>query len=262
MIKQIYTMQDLPMEDLQKISLAKDGHLLLDEDDLNALLAGRRTDMLRLEDLNFEGMHIDLLDAKLSLKTNEMGIAKLMLHPIYREPEVPQFLTDTQAEMLEKGEVPNLQKMIFDGEGNPREVLIEFDKDTNEFIITDTEKILEPDMINDIPLTAEQKERYRKGKEVETEDGTTIQYSGTEKQGIRSDKLALIASVLIDGGVSYVVYKGLNYLFGKKPEKGNANTVGRNYNEALKQMQNAGATQHNTGFQPGNEDDYSETLSR
>ncbi|MDB5145778.1 MAG: hypothetical protein JWQ66_4491 [Mucilaginibacter sp.] len=255
-------MQDLPMEDLQKIGLVKDGQLLLDEDDLNALSAGRRTDMLRLENLAIDGLNISLLDAKLSLRPNREGKPELMLHPIYRKPEVPEFLTDTQAEMLEKGEVPNLQKMIFDGEGNPREVLIEFDKDTNEFIITDTEKILEPDMINDIPLTAEQKERYRKGKEVETGDGTTIQYSGTEKQGIRSDKLALIASVLIDGGVSYVVYKGLNYLFGKKAEKGNAHTVGRNYNEALKQMQNAGATQHHTAFQPGNADDYSETLSR
>ena len=44
--------------------LAKDGVVLLDVDDLNALLAGRRTDMLRLEHLELDGVHIEALDAK------------------------------------------------------------------------------------------------------------------------------------------------------------------------------------------------------
>src|ERR1700744_5432763 len=117
----------------------------MDIDDVTALLSGRRTDMLRLENLEMDGVSIKQLDAKLSLKQDKDGTIGLMLHPIYREPEVPSFLTDTQAEMLEKGDVLNLQKQIFDDEGNAREVLIEFDKDTNEFIITDTERIQAPD---------------------------------------------------------------------------------------------------------------------
>jgi len=166
------------------------------------------------------------------------------------------FLTDTQAEMLEKGEVPNLQQMIFDGEGNPREVLIEFDKDTNEFVVTDTERIQAPDEINDIPLTAEQKKRYMKGEEVETQDGTTIQYSGTEKQGIRSDKLALIASILIDGGISYLLYKGLHALYGKKQDQEH----GANYQQALKNRQKDEIKQQSTVLEPG--EDFDEEASQ
>ncbi len=256
MIKQIYNIQDLPVGDLERIGLAKNGIVMLDHDDLTALLSGRRTDMLRLENLKTDGLQIPALDAKLSLKPDAEGKLQLLLHPIYREPEVPAFLTDTQAEMLEKGEVPNLQQMIFDGEGNPREVLIEFDKDTNEFVVTDTERIQAPDEINDIPLTAEQKKRYMKGEEVETQDGTTIQYSGTEKQGIRSDKLALIASILIDGGISYLLYKGLHALYGKKQDQEH----GANYQQALKNRQKDEIKQQSTVLEPG--EDFDEEASQ
>ena len=260
MIKQIYNRQDLPLGDLQRIGLAGGNQIMLDEDDLKALQAGRRTDMLRLENLSADGLHIPALDAKLSVKPNDAGILELMVHPIYREPEAPSFLTDTQAEMLEKGEVPNLQKTIFDDEGHQKEVLVEFDKDTNEFIITDTEKIQAPDMVNGRLLTAEQKERYRKGKEVETEDGTTLQYAATENQGIRSDKLALIASILIDGGVSFVLYKGLNALFNKKQDK----APGKNFDRALQDMSAAQFAEKSTVLGAGEdfEEDYLQGVAR
>src|ERR1700743_2926348 len=169
MIRQVFKMEDLPKEDLQQLGLLKNGKLLMDVDDVTALLAGRRTDMLRLENLEMDGVSIKQLDAKLSLKQNEDGSIGLLLHPIDREQEVRSFLTATQAEMLEKGDVLNIQKQIFDDEGNAREVLIEFDKTTNEFIITDTEKIQAPDAVNGVPLTEEQKEKYRKGKEVKVD---------------------------------------------------------------------------------------------
>jgi len=253
MIKQIFNEQDLPMVDLEKIGLAKNGVLELDEDDLKALLSGRRTAILRLENLSTIGLQIPSLDAKLSLKQNENGTIDLLVHPIYREAEYPTFLTDTEAEKLEKGELVNVQKMIFDDEGEPKEILIEFDKDTNEFIITDTEKILAPDFINNEPLTAAQKERYRKGKQVETPDGTTIQYSGTESKGINSNKLALIASILIDGGVSYMLYKGLHALFGQKEDKKNAELMSKGYKQALADMQKQEQTKTAAIDNPENE---------
>ena len=255
MIKQVFNIQDLPMEDLEQIGLAKDGKLHLDHDDLIQLMAGRRTDMQRFENLKLNGMLIKALDAKLSLQLQEDGQVKLLFHPINREPEVPSFLTDTQAEMLEKGEIINLQKKIIGEDGKPKEVLVEFDKDTNEFIITDTERIQAPDMVNGKPLTSEQKAKYKKGKEVKTEDGTTIQYSGTDKQGMRSDKLALIASILIDGGVSYILYKGLHALLGKKQDKEH----GANYQEALKNMPKDEPRQQSTVLEPG--EDFDEEAS-
>ncbi|QKJ28363.1 DUF4099 domain-containing protein [Mucilaginibacter mali] len=260
MIRQQFKREELPMEQLQKLGLADWNVLHIDDDDLSALLAGRRTDMLRLENLEQQGLHIPALDAKLSLRRNENGSVELLAHPIYKFAEGPEYLTDAEIESLEKGEAVNVVKTISDGEGDKREVLVEFDKDTNEFITVDTGKIFPPDEINGIPLTQQQKKNYRKGKEVETEDGTIIQYSAKDKQAIRADRLALIASVLIDGGVSYVLFKGLNALFNKPQHK----EPGRNFHQAMEKLSEAEAKQAAPDFKPENDTDeeISETISR
>jgi dsRNA-specific ribonuclease len=117
-------------------------------------------------------------------------------------------------------------------------------------------------MINGVPLTAEQKERYKKGKEVATEDGTTIQYSGTDKQGVRSDKLALIASLIVDGGMSYIVFKGLNALFNRKEEENTKRGVGKNYHSTLQDMQKQEVRNFVKPVVNDLEEEQSETISR
>jgi len=97
--------------------------------------------------------------------------------------------------------------------------------------------ITAPDLVNNEFLTAAQKEKYRKGKEVELADGTKFNYSGTDLHGIRSNKIALIASVLVDGGLSYVVYKGLNAIFNKKRDEKEANKLGPGYENALRDLE-------------------------
>lgn len=260
MKKQIYKEQELPLADLERIGLAKNGRLKLDEDDLSALLSGRRTEMLRLENLQAEGLLIPALDAKLSLRPNASGVLELLVHPIYKEIEPPYYLTAEEAQQLEKGEKVNIDKIIVDKDGNAKEVLVEFDSETNEFIITDTEKILAPEEINGLPLTAEQKEKYRKGKEVETADGTTIQYTAKDRHGVRSDRLALIASVLIDGGVSYLLFKGLNALFNKPQKK----EPGTNYHKAVADISGSRNTQATGAHRPANDqtEEQTESISR
>jgi hypothetical protein len=237
MNKRIFEEQDLPMEELESIGLAKWGKLLLDEDDLQALLQGRRTDMLRLENLRFEGLHIAQLDTKLSLRQNEEGKIELLLHPIYRDIEAPNYLTKDEAEKLERGEVANVEKFITDEEGKSKQVLIEFDKETNEYVITDTEQIIAPDAVNGMKLTAEQKKKYRKGKEVEMPDGTAFQYTAVKKEGMRSNKLHLIASILIDGGISFALYKLLHGLLGEKRDEKEAARLSPQYRDAYKDFQ-------------------------
>lgn len=237
MNKQIFEEKDLPMEELESVGLAKWGKLMLDEDDLQALLQGRRTDMLRLENLRFDGLHIAQLDTKLSLRQNEQGKVELLLHPIYREVEAPNYLTKEEAEKLERGDVVNIEKFITDEEGKSKQVLVEFDKDTNEFVITDTEQIIAPDTVNGMKLTAEQKKRYRKGQEVEMPDGTAFQYTAVKKEGMRSNKLHLIASLIMDGGVSFMLYKLLHGLFGKKRDEKQAAQLSPQYREAYKEFQ-------------------------
>jgi hypothetical protein len=237
MNKQIYDEQFLPMGELATIGLVKKGRLLLDEDDLQALLSGKRTDMLRLENLNFEGLHIDQLDTKLSLRENEQGALELLLHPIYREVEAPNYLTKDEAGKLERGEEVNIEKFITDEEGKSKVILVEFDKDTNEFIVTDTGQILTPDAVNGMKLTAEQKEKYKKGKEVEMPDGTQFQYTAVKKEGLRSNKLHLIASIVMDGGISYALYRILHGLFGKERDEKKAAQMSPEYRDAFKAFQ-------------------------
>ncbi|MFS2185645.1 DUF3945 domain-containing protein [Mucilaginibacter sp. Mucisp84] len=219
MNQQIFDVQDLPLDDLGKIGLIQDGGLVLDREDVDTLLSGRRTAMLRFENLSFDGFNIPVLDAKLSLKPAANGELELMLHPMYKKAIYPAWLTDTEAEKLEKGEAVNLEKMIFDDEGQLKDVLVEFDKETNEFIITDTEKVQAPDKVNNEALTKEQKDRFRKGKEVELEDGTKFQFSAAEPKGLRSNRLQLIVSLVVDGGISFVLFKALNAMLGHKQEK-------------------------------------------
>ncbi|WP_114941279.1 DUF4099 domain-containing protein [Mucilaginibacter endophyticus] len=260
MLRQQFKQEELPMEQLQQLGLADWNVLHIDDDDLAALLAGRRTDMLRLENLEQQGLRIPALDAKLSLRRNENGGVELLAHPIYKFAEAPEYLTDTEIESLEKGDTLNLVKTITGDDGNKREVLVEFDKETNEFVTVETGKINPPEEINGIPLTPQQKKDYRKGREVETQDGTTIQYSAKDKRAIRADRLALIASVLSDGGVSYLLFKGLNALFNKEQHQ----EPGRNFHKAVEKMSQSELKQAVRGVMPENdaEEDISETISR
>lgn len=229
--------KDLPVRDLETIGLASDGQLLLNVDDLKALLSGRRTDLLELHDLQAENIRIKSLHAKISLKMNENGKTDLMIHPIYHTALIPDFLTENEAQRLEKGEVQNLLRILQDDKGNKTELLVEYDAETREFIVSDTEKILAPDMVNNEFLTPAQKENYRKGKEVQIPDGTRFNYSGTDRQGIRSDRLALVASILIDGGLSYMIYKGLNALFNKKRDEKAAGRLSPGYYAAIRDVE-------------------------
>jgi hypothetical protein len=236
MKQQLFDVQELPMAELQKIGLAQNGLISLKEDDLQALLAGRRTGMLRLENLTGDGMHIPMIDAKLSFKRNAQGNMDMLLHPIYKEATYPEYLTDVEAEKLQNGTAVNIEKVVTDKEGHRQDILIEYDPETREFIITDSEKILVPDMVNNEFLSLEQRERYKKGKEVQLADGTVFQYSGTDKKGMVSNKLALVASLIVDGGLSYILYKGLNALLNKKRDEKDAASFSRGYEQAVSDM--------------------------
>ena len=129
---------------------------------------------MNLKNLEAENIKIKSLDAKISLHTNELGKVELLIHPIYKKPATPDFLEDFEAKELEKGEVASLLKITKDDKGNKKEVLVEYDAETREFIVSDTEKIITPDMINGEYLTAAQKANYRKGKEIELPDHTRL----------------------------------------------------------------------------------------
>jgi len=229
---------DLPVKDLETIGLASGGQLLLNVDDLKALLSGRRTGLLELQDLEADNIKIKSINAKISLKPNETGKLDLLIHPIYRNAVRPEFVNEAEAAQLQKGEVGSLLKITLDNHGKRKEMLIEYDPETKEFIVSDTDKILAPDMVNNEFLTPAQKDNYRKGREVKIADGTKFSYSAVDRQGIRSNRLMLIASLMIDGGLSYMVYKGLNALFNRKRDEKAAAKLSPGYYQALKDIEN------------------------
>jgi len=228
--------RELPMKDLETIGLAAGGQLLLNVDDLKALLSGGRTSLLQLSNLEAENIRIKSLDAKLSLQPDAKGKVNLLIHPVYRKAVAPEFLSVNEARQLQQKEVANVLIKVPDGIGRQKELLVEYDSDTREYIISDTEKILAPDMVNGEFLTAAQKEAFRKGKEVQLADHTTFDYSAIDPQGIRANKLALVASILIDGGMSYMLYKGLNALFNQKHDA-EAEKLSSGYYNALGDME-------------------------
>ena len=236
MIQQIYNEKDLPMAELEKLGLAKDGKLGMDIEDLYAILQGRRTDMISLKDLEAGGLSFEQLDVKLSVKPNEDGKLELLLHPIYKEALVPDFLTNVEALALENGETESLVLSIPGEDDELIEVLVEFDHETNEFVVTDTDKIIVPDMVNNEKLTPEQQARYKKGKEVELSDGTAFQMKNTDKKGLVSNKSLLIVSLLMDGGISYLLLRVLGAIKGRNQEK-LAGSFTEGYDAAFKKLQ-------------------------
>ncbi|MBE9599909.1 DUF4099 domain-containing protein [Pedobacter sp. MC2016-24] len=204
--------EKLPMLELEKYGLAKDGQILIDARDVQALLEGRRSDVIRILNVSSDGKQLKEVDAKVSLNETEDGKVELKFHPLYKEATYPDFLTDLEAEKLQNGETVNITKRITDDEGLLKEILVEFDEVNNEFVVTDAEKIVAPDMINAEYLSEQQRSAYRNGKTVELSDGTKFRYSGIDRLGLKANKVALIASILIDGGISYILYKGISSL--------------------------------------------------
>ena len=68
-------------------------------------------------------------------------------------------------------------------------------------------------------------------------DGTAFQYTAVKKEGVRSNKLHLIASLIMDGGISFVLYKLLHGLFARKRDEKQAAQLSPQYREAFKEFQ-------------------------
>ncbi len=231
----IFFEKELPINDLEKLGLYRDGRLILEPEDLDALLSGRRTDLITLNELQSDGFRIERLDAKLSLDRTPEGKIKIQLHPIYKEAQRHPLLIDVEADQLELGTLSNVQKIYHTPEGKKKSWVIEYDPETKEFISYDPDKVKVPEKVNGEILSDIQKELYRNGGLVQLSDGTLLQHRASERKGILSDRAALVLSVLLDGGLSYLVIRGLrNILNNPNPQKDEYSEA---YNHVRKDME-------------------------
>lgn len=228
-MKQSFNEHELPLDDLQKLGMSDGKTVRMWPDDLTALLGGRRTDLLKFRDLQADGFKIDEIHARLSLERSEDGKVSLKLHPIYRTAQPHPSLNDTQNQALMDGQHSIVTK---DKTGKP--LVVEYDAETRTFIDYDPEKITVPEKVNNEKLTEAQKQDFRLGNIVELADGTRFQHRASESKGVVSDRKALVLSVLLDGGISYLLLRGLKSLTGSKEPQKDAYTSG--YNQALKEM--------------------------
>ena len=231
----IFNQQDIPLADLKKLGLLFNGKPILSEANMDALLSGHRTDLIALHDLHGEGIHIQKMDAKLSLERSTDGQVILQLHPIYRDVKKHPLLLDVEAEQLEQGKLTHVLKTYQEGDGKRKSWIIEYDPETKEFIAADPDKIKVPSMINGEKLSDSQKEQYRNGSIVELSDGTRLQRRASSRSGVTANREALVYSLVLDGGISYMLLRSLRNLFGSKTQQKDPYTEG--YQRAIQDMQ-------------------------
>jgi len=236
MLSPILTEKDLPLEELKKIGLVDGEKPTLEKKDIQALLSGNRTGLLTLENFNYYGMEIASLNVKLSLAKNNLNEQTLVYHPVYKQAMYPSFVSMNEADELITGLRANIVKEV-NRDGRDKELMVEYDHDTKEFVMTDTLRLKAPHEVNGIPLSPYQKERYRKGREIELEDGTRIQASTSSPDGIRSNRMALVVSLLMDGGISYLLLQGLKALTAEKGKSNQLSEKSPGFEAAKKQYE-------------------------
>jgi hypothetical protein len=219
-----YKINDLPLAELERLGLYKDGKLIMQPDDRNALLGGRRTELISLHELKADGFQIDQLDAKLSIVPDWDGKLILKIHPIYKEAQRHPLLLETEADMLEKNLMSSISKTYNNPPAKSKTYIIEYDPETREFISYDPQQVTSPHKVNGETLSKKQKDDFRNGAVVTLADGTKLQYKATESKGILSDRNALIFSVLLDGGISYLLIRGIRHLLNSNKAQADGQT--------------------------------------
>nr|WP_287936766.1 DUF4099 domain-containing protein [Algoriphagus sp.] len=225
----------LPMKDLEIFGVIKNGKFTIPEKEVNALKNGGMTDIVELTDLKGKDIYIDKLPARLSIVRGEDGNPALRIDPVYREPNQHPNLNDNERNQLVRKELANIKKSYVDKEGNIQTEVIEYDQRTKQFFSYNPRDIKAPQSVNGKELDPQQKKKYKEGETVLLADGTAFQLSPSAPKGLRSNKSGLVLSVLLDGGLSYLLITGAKKLLGKESQEDKAYSEG--YLQAIKEFQ-------------------------
>jgi len=107
---------------------------------------------------------------------------------------------------------------------------------TKDFVGYDVSRVQTPERINGMLLGEEEKSAFKRGELVELTDGTRVQHRASDPKGIRSDRKALVLSVLLDGGISYLLIRGIQSLRDGAIQVNHRSPA---FNQALEEMQGA-----------------------
>jgi hypothetical protein len=169
------------------------------------------------------------------LERTPEGHVTVMLHPIYHGMKTHPLLLDAEAEQLQQGTLTHVLKTYQGADGKKKSWVIEYDPETREFVSSDPEKVQVPTKINGEKLSDLQKEQYRNGSVVELSDGTRLQRRASSRSGVTANREALMYSLILDGGISYLLLRSLRNLFRSKTPQKDPYTEG--YQKAVQDMQ-------------------------
>src|SRR5690606_29205546 len=139
-------------------------------------------------------IEIETLPARLSIVRGDNGNPSLRIDPVFREPNEHPKLSQEETQRLIKAEIANIKKNYVDKEGTVQTEIIEYDKETKQFMAYDPRKVKAPETVNEQHLTPKQKRKYKEGEVVELNDGTAFQFSGIERKNSRANSIGLVLS--------------------------------------------------------------------
>jgi len=227
----------LPMDDLKLFGIYRNGNFTIPEEQVMALKSGGMTDIIELKDLKSKerDIHIEKLPAKLSIVKGDDGKPSLRIDPVYIKENDHPLLTDLEKTRLIREGIANIKKDYVDQQGNIQSRVIEYDQHTKQFVSFDPNKVKPPIAVDAETMTPEKKRKYQEGELVELADGTQFQIRPSDRRGVRSNKSGLVLSVLIDGGISYLLVTGIQRLLGKQSPEQRSYSAG--YLDAIKEVQ-------------------------
>ena len=233
-MKSQFNISELPINELAALGIYRENQLLLEPEAISSLLSGRRTTLISLNELKGQGFSIERLDARLSLHRANSGAVELLIHPIYKHPRAHPLLNEQEMSALISNERAFIAKAVEREEGRSTMYNIEYDKITRDFVGYDVSKVQAPERVNGMLLSEEEKSAFQRGELIQLTDGTKLQHRASEPKGMISDRKALVLSVLLDGGISYLLLQGIRALGEDSPQIDHRTPA---FNAALSEME-------------------------
>ncbi|MFC3560166.1 DUF4099 domain-containing protein [Pedobacter jamesrossensis] len=233
-MKTQFNLSELPLSQFEALGIYRDRQLLLEPEEISTLLSGRRTTLISLHELKGADFSIERLDARLSLHRQPTGAVELLIHPIYRNARAHPLLNNQEMQELISGSKSFIGKAVEREEGVAAMYNIEYDQSTRDFVGYYVSKVQAPERVNGMLLSEEEKSAFQRGELLELSDGTKLQHRATEPKGMLSDRKALVLSVLLDGGISYLLLRGINSLSGTQEQRDHKTPA---FNAALLEME-------------------------
>jgi len=172
---------DLPYSEFQKLGLSKADILSLDKNSLEALLSGKRTNLLNIKAIDSKGELLEF-KGKLSISRNPDNSVGVNIHPVRQEIKNDIGLKPDELEKLKKSQL--VAKVI-----NGEKCLVQLDKQTNEILIAKVKNITIPSHIKDVELSSTQKNNLKQGLPITIDSGKETLQVGLDLNSPRGLKL-------------------------------------------------------------------------